>query len=127
MSIALALEKDGELILAADTLTSFGHTKVPPVLHAAQKVRRVGASWLAATGWGLYENILDDVLARRKNVRLGSREQISTSSCASGGTCTRSTPSSTTRSTRRRPGPSATSTRPSSSPGPRGSSTSGRT
>lgn len=76
MSIALALEKNGELIVAADTLTSFGHTKVPPTLHAAQKVRRVGPSYLAATGWGLYENILDDVLARRGNVRLGSRGQI---------------------------------------------------
>jgi ATP-dependent protease HslVU (ClpYQ) peptidase subunit len=76
MSIALAIEKNGELILAADTLTSFGHTKVPPVLHAADKVRRVGASFLATTGWGLYENILDDVIARRKAVRLGSREQI---------------------------------------------------
>ncbi|MHB8835607.1 MAG: Ntn hydrolase family protein [Candidatus Methylomirabilia bacterium] len=76
MSIALAIEKNGELIVAADTLTSFGHTKVPPVLHAADKVRRVGASYLATTGWGLYENILDDVIARRKNIRLGSREQI---------------------------------------------------
>ena len=76
MSIALAIEKNGELILAADTLTSFGHTKVPPALHAAQKVRRIGNSFLAATGWGLYENILDDVIARRKNIKLGSREQI---------------------------------------------------
>ena len=76
MSIALAIEKNGELILAADTLTSFGHTKVPPVLHAAEKVRRVGASFLATTGWGLYENILDDVIARRKSVKLGSSEQI---------------------------------------------------
>ncbi len=76
MSIALALEKNGELIVAADTLTSFGHTKVPPVLHTADKVRRVGASFLATTGWGLYENILDDVIARRTIVKLGSREQI---------------------------------------------------
>lgn len=76
MSIALAIEKNGELILAADTLTSFGHTKVPPTLHAAQKIRRVGSSFLATTGWGLYENILDDVISRRKNIRLGSREQI---------------------------------------------------
>jgi ATP-dependent protease HslVU (ClpYQ) peptidase subunit len=76
MSIALAIEKNGELILAADTLTSFGHTKVPPVLHAAEKIRRVGANFLATTGWGLYENILDDVIARRKNIRFGSREQI---------------------------------------------------
>jgi ATP-dependent protease HslVU (ClpYQ) peptidase subunit len=76
MSIALAIEKNGELIVAADTLTSFGHTKVPPVLHAADKVRRVGANLLATTGWGLYENILDDVIARRKNLKLGSREQI---------------------------------------------------
>ena len=76
MSIALAIEKNGELILAADTLTSFGHTKVPPVLHAADKIRRVGSVFLATTGWGLYENILDDVIARRKNIRLGSRQQI---------------------------------------------------
>ena len=76
MSIALAIEKNGELLVAADTLTSFGHTKVPPALHAAVKVRRVGASLLATTGWGVYENLLDDVLARRKNVRLGSRGQI---------------------------------------------------
>ncbi len=76
MSIALAIEKNGELIVAADTLTSFGHTKVPPVLHAAEKVRRVGNNFLATTGWGLYENILDDVIARRKNIKLGSRGQI---------------------------------------------------
>jgi ATP-dependent HslUV protease subunit HslV len=76
MSIALAIEKNGEMIVAADTLTSFGHTKVPPTLHAAQKIRRIGGSYLAATGWGLYENILDDVLARRGNIRLGSRERI---------------------------------------------------
>jgi ATP-dependent HslUV protease subunit HslV len=76
MSIALAIRKEGELIVASDTLTSFGHTKVPPTLHAATKVRRVGGSYLAATGWGLYENILDDVLARRKNPRLGSQSQI---------------------------------------------------
>jgi ATP-dependent protease HslVU (ClpYQ) peptidase subunit len=76
MSIALAIEKNGELLVAADTLTSFGHTKVPPALHAAVKVRRVGASLLATTGWGVYENILDDVLARRRDVRLGTRGQI---------------------------------------------------
>lgn len=76
MSIALAIEKNGELIVAADTLTSFGHTKVPPALHAAQKIRRVGGAYLASTGWGLYENILDDVLARRGRVSLGSSSQI---------------------------------------------------
>ena len=76
MSIALALEKDGELIVASDTLTSFGHTKVPPVLHAAQKVRQVGGAYLASTGWGLYENILDDVLERRGRVTLGTSAQI---------------------------------------------------
>ncbi len=76
MSIALAIEKNGELIVAADTLTSFGHTKVPPALHAAQKVRRIGGAYLASTGWGLYENILDDVLARRGRVSLGTSAQI---------------------------------------------------
>jgi ATP-dependent protease HslVU (ClpYQ) peptidase subunit len=76
MSIAVAVQKHGELVIAADTLTTFGNTKVPHALHAAQKIRRAGSSWLATTGWGLYDNILQDHLARARGVRLGTEAQI---------------------------------------------------
>lgn len=76
MSIAVAVQKHGRLVIAADSLTTFGNTKVPFDLHAAKKIRHVGVSWLATTGWGLYENILADYLARGRGVRLESQEQI---------------------------------------------------
>jgi ATP-dependent protease HslVU (ClpYQ) peptidase subunit len=76
VSIAVAVQKHGELVVAADTLTTFGNTKVPHQLHAAQKIRRAGGSWLATTGWGLYDNILQDHLARGKSPRLETEPQI---------------------------------------------------
>jgi hypothetical protein len=39
-------------------------------------VLRVGASFLATTGWGLYDNILEDYLARTPTPRLGSRQAV---------------------------------------------------
>lgn len=76
MSIAVAVQKHGELVIAADSLTTIGNTKVPLGLHAAKKIRRVGASWLATTGWGVYENILEDYLTKSRGVRLESQQQI---------------------------------------------------
>jgi ATP-dependent protease HslVU (ClpYQ) peptidase subunit len=76
LSIAVAVQKHGELVIAADTLTTFGNTKVPHQLHAAQKIRKAGSSWIATTGWGLYDNILQDHLRRAKGLRLESEPQI---------------------------------------------------
>lgn len=76
MSIAVAVRKHGELVIAADTLTTFGHTKVPPDLHQARKFRRIGGAWLATTGWGLYDNIMEDFLAKRRKAGLGTRRQV---------------------------------------------------
>ncbi len=75
MSIAVAVQKNGELVIAADTMTTFGHTKVPHDLHAARKIRRVGSAWLATTGWGLYDNILEDFLARNKAAQLDTQKR----------------------------------------------------
>ena len=76
MSIAVVVSKNGETVIAADTMTTLGHTKVPHDLHAAQKIRPIGGSWLATTGWGLYDNLLDDFLARNKTARLESQRGI---------------------------------------------------
>ena len=76
MSIAVAVQKNGEIVIAADTMTTLGHTKVPHELHAAHKIRAVGGAWLATTGWGLYDNILDDFLARNRAARLDTARGI---------------------------------------------------
>ena len=76
MSVAVAVQKNRELVLATDTQCTFGPTKVPTNMNASTKVRKVGSSCLATTGWGIYEDVLDDFLARRKIKKLTDRKSI---------------------------------------------------
>lgn len=64
MSIAVALRKNRQLALGTDSQTSFGSSRVPSDNLKTTKIHQVGPTYLATTGWGLYENILDDYLAR---------------------------------------------------------------
>lgn len=68
MSVAVAVLKDRHLALATDSMIHFGGEKVPTDNLADRKMRRVGQAWLAATGWSLYSNILDDWLGARKRM-----------------------------------------------------------
>lgn len=68
MSVAVAVLKDRTLALATDSMIHFGGEKVPTDNLADRKMRRVGQAWLAATGWSLYSNILDDWLGGRKRM-----------------------------------------------------------
>lgn len=68
MSIAVAVRKGNEIVIAADCLSVFGGLRVSPENHRAEKIRKVGASYLATTGWGLYDNILDHFLASKKKL-----------------------------------------------------------
>lgn len=76
MSIAVAVEKDGIIALATDSQTNFGGERVPPENLAERKYRRIGDAWMAATGWSLYTNILDDVLAAGKVPNLNDSRGI---------------------------------------------------
>ena len=77
MSVAVAVSKGGELVLAADSQTSFGGERVPPQNRTEVKFRRIGNAYLASTGWTLYANILEDVLSRRRSVpRLDDEARI---------------------------------------------------
>ena len=64
MSIAVALKKNRQLALGTDSQTSFGSSRVPSDNLKTTKIHQIGPTYLATTGWGLYENILDDYLAR---------------------------------------------------------------
>jgi hypothetical protein len=46
---------------------------VTPDNQATTKIRRVGPSLLGRTGWGVYDNILEDLLARTDEPDLGDR------------------------------------------------------
>jgi ATP-dependent HslUV protease, peptidase subunit HslV len=76
MSIAVAVRKDHEVILAADSQTNFGSSTVGAENHRARKIRRVGTAFVATTGWGLYDNILDHLLRSGTPPRLTNQDAI---------------------------------------------------
>lgn len=76
MSIAVAVSKRGVIAIAADSQENFGDRKVLRENHRASKISRVGSAFIATTGWGLYENILEHYLARSGTPRLTDRKSI---------------------------------------------------
>jgi ATP-dependent protease HslVU (ClpYQ) peptidase subunit len=76
MSIAVAVRKGRDLVLAADTQTSFGSYTVSIKNHRAVKVRKVGSAYIATTGPGIYEDILQDVFAKNPRASLANKRAI---------------------------------------------------
>lgn len=76
MSVAVAVQNRGHIILAADSKRTFGSGAMPISNLADNKIRKVGSAFMATTGWGLYANILDDFLSRKKKLHLTSSESI---------------------------------------------------
>ena len=76
MSVAVAVAKNGKVVLATDTQTSFGSARVPPDNLVTKKMHKIGPCYLATTGWGLYENILDDFLTKQKSADLQTKTAI---------------------------------------------------
>jgi ATP-dependent HslUV protease subunit HslV len=76
VSIAVAVKSHGKVVIAADSKRTFGPGAVTAANLKDCKVRRVGNAYLAATGWGVYSNILDDYLARKRKLSLGDSRSI---------------------------------------------------
>jgi ATP-dependent protease HslVU (ClpYQ) peptidase subunit len=76
MSIAVVVKKGGTIAIAADSQENFGDRKMLRKNHLASKIMPLGSSYLATSGWGLYENILEDYLAKAGSPRLGSRSAV---------------------------------------------------
>ncbi|MDD9944919.1 MAG: hypothetical protein OXU20_28005 [Myxococcales bacterium] len=76
MSVAVAVQASGQVVIAADSKRTFGSGAVPQDNLSDAKIRKVGGAYLAATGWGIYANILDDHLARRPRARLTDSASI---------------------------------------------------
>ena len=67
MSIVVGVRKEGRTWVAADTQSSFGSNRVPIENGGVTKLRRIGKAVVGTTGWGIYENILDDFLSEIDN------------------------------------------------------------
>lgn len=76
MSIAVAVRVADEIVLATDSKRTFGSGAVPEQNLRDVKLRRVGAAYLATTGWGVYSNILDDYLRSARSPRLTDSASI---------------------------------------------------
>jgi ATP-dependent HslUV protease, peptidase subunit HslV len=76
MSIAVAVRKGNQIVLAADTQKNFGSFRVSEGFQPVDKIRKIGLSWVAATGWALYDNLIDDMLKKGKRPVLKDRQAI---------------------------------------------------
>jgi ATP-dependent HslUV protease subunit HslV len=76
MSVVVAVQKGRTIAIAADTQESFGDRRVLRPDHAISKIAKIGSSFLGQTGWGLYENILADYVAKVGTPRLRSEREI---------------------------------------------------
>ncbi|MHC4141362.1 MAG: hypothetical protein ACYSUF_05580, partial [Planctomycetota bacterium] len=76
MSIVVAVKKNDRIVMAADSLNVFGQERIPTDNAKATKIRRIGSALMAVTGWSVYANILDDLLADVKTPPLGDEKEI---------------------------------------------------
>jgi len=76
MSIIVAVKKGNEVFVGADSQINFGSNKVCSSNINGSKIRRVGTAVIASTGWGLYDDILNDYLSKRKSCKLNTKLEI---------------------------------------------------
>ena len=77
MSVIVAIRKENRIVMAADTLTSFGDSEHMPQENArTSKVGRIGDSLIGGAGWAVYDDILNDFLATRPTPDLTSARKI---------------------------------------------------
>lgn len=77
MTTIVAVRKNGYVAIAADTLTTFGNTR----LHASQdashdKILRICDSYVGVCGSAAHHLVLSSLLAKTPDVQLNSKEEI---------------------------------------------------
>jgi ATP-dependent protease HslVU (ClpYQ) peptidase subunit len=70
MTVAAAVQKNKCIVIGADTQTNFGDNGMPNDNYGVSKILTINGSYIAGSGWGLYDNILNDLLQSKKNKNL---------------------------------------------------------
>lgn len=76
MSIAVAVKKNGKIAFGTDSLHTFGSFRPGQGNISESKFRKVGNAYLAFTGWGIYNQVLDDILSGPGAVPLENSNDI---------------------------------------------------
>ena len=77
MSIVVAITKNNRTVMASDSMGLYGSQRVPTDNSKAIKVRQVGSSYLAMTGWSVYDNVIDDFIGDKPPTFRDTREIFS--------------------------------------------------
>lgn len=77
MSIIVAVCKNDQTVVATDSLTTFGDDAQVPVDNSqTSKMRAVGSAIIGASGWAVYDRIMDDFLDDRASESLECESTI---------------------------------------------------
>jgi ATP-dependent protease HslVU (ClpYQ) peptidase subunit len=77
MTTIVAVRKNGYSAIAADTLTTFGNTRLQAKLDASHdKILHIGDSYVGVCGSAAHHLVLSSLLAKTPDVNLNSKEAI---------------------------------------------------
>lgn len=62
MSVVVVVKKNGKAVIAADSLSSFGHTKVSPAYIRCSKIHQVNASYIGLVGATVHDNVFEHII-----------------------------------------------------------------
>jgi len=77
MTTIVAVRKNGIVAIAADTLTTFGNTRLPAAMDSSHdKVLHIGDSHIGVCGSAAHHLVLSNLLGKSADVQLNSKEAI---------------------------------------------------
>lgn len=77
MTTIVAVRKNGIVAIAADTLTTFGNTRLPAQMdNSHDKILRIADSFVGVCGSAAHHLVLANLLAKTPDVKLNSKEAI---------------------------------------------------
>jgi ATP-dependent protease HslVU (ClpYQ) peptidase subunit len=77
MTTIVIAKKNGQVAIGADTLITFGDTRLAhPYKRAHDKILHFHGSWIAVCGSSAHHLVLENIFAEMKELKLGSRAEI---------------------------------------------------
>jgi ATP-dependent protease HslVU (ClpYQ) peptidase subunit len=77
LTTIVVAKKNGHVAIAADSLTTFGDTRLPePYKRVHDKILHVGASYIGVCGSSAHHLVLENVVSKTADLAFGSRAEI---------------------------------------------------
>ena len=76
MTTIVVVKKNGQIAIGADTLVTFGETRLPGIYEANDKIIRIGDSYIGLAGSTAHFEVLRRALTGMDNPRLHSRHDV---------------------------------------------------